>query len=85
MELFRHSFVTCTVFSSDARVPFMLFQQSVGGILDGAEGDRSRSREQGDFIWEIYGGREQGGYGGREQGGMWWQGAGRYMVVDDRR
>ena len=77
MELFRHSFVTCTVFSSDARVPFMLFQQSVGGILDGAEGDRSRGREQGDFIWEIY--------GGREQGGMWWQGAGRYMVVDDRR
>ena len=47
MKLLSHSFVTCTVFSSDARVPFMLFQQSVGGVLDGAEGGTNWGREQG--------------------------------------
>ena len=51
MELLSHSFVTCTVFSSDARVPFMLFQQSVGGVLDGAEGGTSWGREQGG--WQM--------------------------------
>lgn len=51
MELLSHSFVPCTVFSSDAHVPFMLFQQSVGGVLDGAEGGSSWGREQGG--WQM--------------------------------
>ena len=33
--------VTCTVFSTDVRVPFMLFQQRLCEVLDGVEGGSS--------------------------------------------
>lgn len=92
VELCGHMLVTCTVFSTDVRVPFMLFQQRLCEVLDGVEGGSSWGKEEGrerECSWcrgegELgYGG---GGAGvGREQSrevqGRWGVERGRVAVM----
>lgn len=47
VELCGHILVTCTVFSTDVRVPFMLFQQRLCEVLDGVEGGSSWGKGEG--------------------------------------